>query len=315
MDWKERRQMVRIAKLYHLENWTQTEIAKKVELSRPIISKLLQRAKEMGIVEIYINDETLHTVKLENEIEKKYNLKDVVVAASGTHGTEVVKRRVGQAAASYVSKKIDSLNRIGISWGKSMHAFIDEFPARAGKHVHLVPLIGGMGSNDVHLHSNHLTFHLAQKLNTTSSYLHAPAMVETEDLKNSLMQSKDIAEVIEEGRTVDLAVVGVGIPSEKATMAEMGYFSPDDIESLREAEAIGDMNSQFYNKDGMEIVHTLNNRTIALTMEDLKHIPEVVAVTDGVEKVESLHAALKSGCIDVLVTDYNMAGILLEQTF
>ncbi|MGY4689580.1 sugar-binding transcriptional regulator [Salibacterium sp. K-3] len=315
MEWKERRQMVKIAKLYYLENWTQTEISKKVELSRPIISKMLQKAKEAGIVEIYINDETLHTVKLENEIEKKYNLKDAVVAASGSHGSELIKRRVGQAAASYVSKKMDSLHSIGVSWGKSMHSFIDEFPAQTRKHVHLVPLIGGMGSNDVHLHSNHLTFHLAQKLNTTSSYLHAPAMVETEDLKQSLMESKDIAEVIEEGKGVDLAVVGVGIPSEKATMAEMGYFRAEDIQSLKDAGAIGDMNSQFYDKDGMEIAHSVNNRTMALTLDDLYRIPEVLAVTDGVEKVKSLHAALKSGCIDVLVTDDHMARALTENGF
>ncbi|MFZ4450375.1 sugar-binding transcriptional regulator [Salibacterium aidingense] len=312
MDWKDRRQMVKIAKLYYLESWTQSEISKKVGLSRPIISKMLHQAKEAGIVEIYINDETLHTVELENKIEKKYGLKDAVVVASANHGAELIKRRIGQAAASYVAKKLDHITKMGISWGKSMYSFIDEFPSQNQENVHLVPMIGGMGSNYVHLHSNHLTFHLAQKLNTTSSYLHAPAMVETDDLKQRLMNSKDIAEVIEEGREVDIAVVGVGIPSSQSTMAEMGYFAKEDIHSLKKADAAGDINSQFYNAQGEDISHPLNKRTIALTLEDLDNIPEVIAITDGVEKVESLHAALTGGCIQVLVTDDQMAQALIE---
>ncbi|MDQ0298895.1 DNA-binding transcriptional regulator LsrR (DeoR family) [Salibacterium salarium] len=313
MDWKERRQLVKIAKLYYLENWTQTEISKKVGLSRPIISKSLQLAKETGIIEIHIKDETLHTVELENEIEKRYGLEDVVVLASSNHGSEMIKRRVGQAASAYISKKLDHVNKIGISWGKSMYSFIDEFPYQDKKNVHLVPLIGGMGSNYVHLHSNHLTFHLAQKLNTTSSYLHAPAMVETDDLKQKLMDSKDISEVLEQGRNVEVAVVGVGVPTSQSTMAEMGYIEKEDVASLNKESAVGDINSQFYDEHGQDIMHPLNQRTIGLTLADLKQIPEVIAITDGTEKVNSLHAALKGGYINVLIVDDNMAQALISK--
>ncbi|MCJ7992764.1 helix-turn-helix domain-containing protein [Priestia sp. OVS21] len=70
LNWEERKQMVKLANLYYIEGWTQQQIAKKVGVSRPIISKLLQRAKELGIIEVYIKDESVHTVDLELKLEK-----------------------------------------------------------------------------------------------------------------------------------------------------------------------------------------------------------------------------------------------------
>lgn len=49
LDWEERRLMVKIAKLYYFEGWTQAQIAKKHNVSRPVISKLLNAAKKKGL--------------------------------------------------------------------------------------------------------------------------------------------------------------------------------------------------------------------------------------------------------------------------
>ncbi len=52
MKWEEKRDMVKIATLYYHYGWTQAQIAKKVGISGSIISKTLQRAKDLGIIEI-----------------------------------------------------------------------------------------------------------------------------------------------------------------------------------------------------------------------------------------------------------------------
>lgn len=46
LSWEERRQLVKVASLYYIEGFTQEQIAKKIGVSRPIISKQLQKAKE-----------------------------------------------------------------------------------------------------------------------------------------------------------------------------------------------------------------------------------------------------------------------------
>ena len=47
--------MVHIAKLYYEDNYNQNMIAKKLGLSRPYVSKLLNLAKEEGLVTVKVH--------------------------------------------------------------------------------------------------------------------------------------------------------------------------------------------------------------------------------------------------------------------
>lgn len=109
--------------------------------------------------------------------------------------------------------------------------------------------------------------------------------------------------VLEEGRNVDMAVVGIGNPYEGSTMATMQYLTEEDLESLREAGAIGDIGSRFYDHSGNEIKHPLNELVIGLDINEYKKIPEVIGIVEGSHKVESIRAALKGNYLNVLVID------------
>ncbi|SES92006.1 DNA-binding transcriptional regulator LsrR, DeoR family [Oceanobacillus limi] len=314
MKLEERRLLLKVAKLYYFEGWTQNEISKKVAKSRPIISKLLKQAKEKKIVEVYIKDETLHTVELERIIESKYGLNEAIVVSTSNSGPEMVLRNLGKAAADYVNNKLDDITTIGISWGKSVHALVEAFPFQERKHVHLTPLIGGMGQKFVHYHSNHLTFQMAQKLNTSSSYLYAPAMVESAELRNHIIGTKDVHDVLQKGREVDLAIVGVGNPTNNNTMVEMGYLTEEDRNYLVNSSAVGDINSKFFDSNGDQVEHSLNDRTIGIDLLDLQRIPEVVAIVNGVHKIEGLHIALQKKYLSTVVLDDITARALTELT-
>ena len=312
LDWEERRLMVKIAKLYYFEGWTQAQIAKKHNVSRPVISKLLNAAKKEGIVEIYIKDETIHTIDLEQQLEKKFGLKEVIVVSTAGFTQEMAKRQLGKAGASYISKNLKNIKNIGISWGSTLLSLVEEYPYERNAHIRIVPIIGGIGNNYVHLHSNQLAFNLAQKMNTSCMYLYAPAMVESDDLKEMLVHTKDIAMVLEEGRKVDMAVVGIGNPFKDSTLEVMGYLKESDLTSLKKAGAVGNIGSCFFNEVGMEIDHPLNDRFIGLNIEEIKKIPEVIGIVEGSHKLESIEAALVGGCLNVLITDDRTAQALLD---
>lgn len=50
------KQCIKIAKMYYEENLGQKEIADELDISRPTVSRQLNYAREMGIVEITIHD-------------------------------------------------------------------------------------------------------------------------------------------------------------------------------------------------------------------------------------------------------------------
>ncbi|WP_142828556.1 sugar-binding transcriptional regulator [Planococcus soli] len=312
MNWEERRQIVKVANLYYFDGQTQAQIASKMGVSRPVISKLLNKAREMGIVEIYIKDENAHTVELEQQLEKTYGLKEALVVPAANLSTEMVKHALGKAASSYVSKNIKDIKSLGISWGSTLSKFVQEYPFEQHRDLQIVPLVGGMGRKFVDIHSNLLAYQLAQKMNSYCSYLYAPAMVESLELKERLVQSEDIAMVLKEGRSVEMAVVGLGNPFEGSTMTEMQYLTSDDLDSLKLAGAAGDIGSRFYDADGYQIKHPLNDLVIGLDLEEFKKIPQVIGIVEGAHKVESIRAALKGGYLDVLVIDDVTADLLLH---
>lgn len=312
MNWEERRQIVKVANLYYFDGQTQAQIASKMGVSRPVISKLLNKAREMGIVEIYIKDENAHTVELEQQLEKTYQLKEALVVPAANLSTEMIKHALGKAASSYVSKNIKDIKSMGISWGSTLSKFVQEYPFEQHRDLQIVPLVGGMGRKLVDIHSNLLAYQLAQKMNSYCSYLYAPAMVESLELKERLVRSEDIAMVLKEGRNVEMAVVGLGNPFKGSTMTEMQYLTPKDLDSLKQAGAVGDIGSRFYDADGKQIKHPLNDLVIGLDLEEFKKIPQVIGIVEGAHKVESIRAALKGGYLDVLVIDDVTADLLLH---
>lgn len=306
--WEDKRFILKIATLYYNEGLTQAEIAKKMEISRPLVSKILQEAKNTGIVEIYIKDEDAYSIALEMEIEKKYGLTEVIIVPNQKSATEAIsKKNVGRAAASYLSSILPKVKKIGVSWGTTLAEFVDEMPFLQYPNITIIPIMGGVGYSNVLYHSNHLAFLLAQKLNTTSTYFYAPALADTKKLKESLLDSKMISVALSEGKDVDVAIVGVGNPVRSSTYRDLGYFTNSDIKELEEKGAIGDVAATFFDKEGKPVDTDVSSRMMGIELEDLKNIPCVIAIATGKEKSDSLKALLAQQVIDVLVIDQTSA--------
>lgn len=302
--WEDKRSILKIATLYYNEGLTQAEIAKKMEISRPLVSKILQEAKNTGIVEIYIKDEDAYSIALEMEIEKKYDLTEVIIVPNQKSATEAIsKKNIGRAAASYLSSILPKVKKIGVSWGTTLAEFVDEMPFLQYPNVIVIPIMGGVGYSNVLYHSNHLAFLLAQKLNTTSTYFYAPALADTKKLKESLLESKMISVALSEGKDVDVAIVGVGNPVRSSTYRDLGYFTNSDIRELEEKGAIGDVAATFFDKSGHPVDTDVSSRMMGIELEDLKNIPCVIALATGKEKSDSLKALLSQHVIDVLIID------------
>jgi DNA-binding transcriptional regulator LsrR (DeoR family) len=311
LDWKERRQLVKIANLYYADGWTQEQIAKKVGVSRPVISKLLQKAKELGIIEVYIKDENAHTVELELKLEKEFRLKDVIVVSTVGYTSEMSRKAVGQAGAYYLSRNLKDVKRLGISWGTTVAEVVKEYPYERREGIKIIPLEGGMGRQYVEIHANQLAYELSKKMNSTCSYLYAPAIVETEELKERLLEMHDIEAVLEEGKNVDVALISIGNPHKGSTLRKMGYLQEDDLNSLRKMGVVGDIASRFFDKLGAPI--SQDDKVIGISLEQLKKISTVIAVVEGVYKLESVLSALNGDYLDVLIIDEQTAAALLDE--
>lgn len=306
------RLMVKTASLYYHDEWTQSQISKQIGLSRPIVSRLLQQAKDTGIVEIFIKDETVHTVALEQQLETVFGLDEAVVVPEKHANGGSMKRAVAAAGASYAAKKAKHVQTLGISWGTTMAELVKQFPYEKRPEWHIVPLEGGMGRDSIDIHANHLAYELAKKTQAACSYLYAPAIVDSEEMKDHFMKMADIKSVLEEGAQVDMAIIGVGNPHEDSTLEKVGYLRKEDADSLKAAGAAGDVGFRFFDDQGVPVHHPFNNRVVGVSLEQLEKIPTVIAVADGTNKQRSIKGLLASNIVNVLVIDERSAAALLN---
>ena len=56
MKLEKQRRLAHVARRYHLEDQKQSDIARELGISRPMVSRLLAEARELGVVEIRIHD-------------------------------------------------------------------------------------------------------------------------------------------------------------------------------------------------------------------------------------------------------------------
>lgn len=295
--------LVKVAKMYYWEGLSQEEIAKKIDVSRPNVSRMLKTCRESNIVEIRINDTSSMGVLLQKELAERFSLADVIVTPSGPD-VEQNKERVGQAAAHLLETLLHNGMTVGISWGSSLYYLVEHFSPRKYLDVEVVQLIGGVGARNLQTDGLELARKLSHKLNNIYHVLQAPLVVQSEALKNMLIQEPDISQVLEKGRQVNIAVIGIGtIHHENSALVRAGYMTKKQAKNLLKRGAVGDVFGQQIDINGNICDFELNKRTIGIELQQLKRIPVVIGVASGVDKAEVIHGAMRGGFITMLVTD------------
>ncbi|WP_436373928.1 sugar-binding transcriptional regulator [Cytobacillus sp. BC1816] len=305
-----RRILVKVAQMYYNEGATQSEIAQKIGVSRSLISKYLTKARDLGIVEITIHEEGLQQFsQLERRVELLYNIREVVCIESV--GQESSKRQLGEAVSDFLQRVIRDGQIISFSSGTTLNEVAKVLHSpQIYPELTVVPLVGGVGNENVDIHSNSIVAKVGSILQANYKLLHIPVMVDTKEAKEILMRQPSIKSTFDLAAKSDIAVVGIGGKPEHSTMVK-SYLGPDHESIACNSEIVGDICYNFINKFGKPVQNPWNDRVISLELEKLSQIPLVIGVASGLEKVEAIKASLEGKLIDVLITDEATAKGLL----
>lgn len=306
------RTIVKALRLYYDQDLTQAEVARRLRFSRAKVSKLLAEGRARGLVRIEIAYSGADHLELGLALEDRFHLVEAAVA--GTEATPMeTEQMVGAAAAGVVGQLCHADSVVGVSWGRALRGLASAMPVRAFDCARVVSLVGATGTARADLHSNQIGAMLAAKLGVPHLELAAPAVAPSEQARDELVALPGIREVMAEGVTCDVAVVGIGGVLPGSTMIESGYFARDDFLSLRDRGAAGDINWHFLDEHGRGCLPALSARVVGLTLEEIHAHPKVVGVAYGAEKAAGVAAALEGGYLQVLVCDSELAQALLDR--
>jgi DNA-binding transcriptional regulator LsrR (DeoR family) len=311
----DKRLLSKVSKLYYEQELSQQEIAGRLQLSRPKVSRLLRQAREEGIVQITVLPPPDSHADLEGQLETRFGLLEAVVADGGSPWSpDQVAREVGAAAANYFHRTLQDGDVIGISWGTTLNAMVHSLLPQSVEGVHVVQLNGGLGPPEAEVHSTNLCHRLAQVLDARLTLLPAPGIVDTPAIKEAILSDKNIQHAMQLMERVTVAYMGVGAPTpDSVLMSDGTIMRQEQLDGLRAKGAVGDIALRFFDAEGRPVDSDLSGRTIGISLEQLQRIPRVIGVAGGLEKVDVIHAALKGKLINVLITDEAVARQILER--
>lgn len=306
------RMILKVCQLYYEGNLSQKEISSQLGISRPQISRMLSTARNNNVVTIKINNPFLDETKLEQILIERYKLKDVLVLNTGKaaeSGNE--PEEFGRLAAECIDAYIMDHNRVGVMSGQTISHLAWSINHLNRRGLEFVPLVGGMGSGSVSWHANAIAQRMAECSGGISYSLNAPVIVQSRQSRDILVQEPEIADVLRKGAACDVAVVGIGQVNLNSTNVKAGTLDNGDILRLKEAGAIASVCTSYLNTHGEIIETELDERSIGLTLPQLKK-SRTIALAYGKGKVESIKAALSSGYINVFVTSLETAREIAE---
>lgn len=298
--------MTRVAQRYYVDGQRQSAIAKDLSMSQATVSRMLKRAHEEGIVRISLTAPNGTYPELEGGLRDKYGIAEAIVVDCSEDREGTIISRIGEAAAHFLETTIQNNEVIGISsWSQTIVKMIDNVhPMAQGKAKAVVQTLGGIGNPNVQKHATQVTTRLAQLTGAESVVLQAPAVAASKQARLILLDDKFVREATEQFDNITLAFIGIGAIEPSAMLAQSGnIFSEPELKQLTKKGGVAEMSLRFINADGKQVITPLNERVIGMSLEQLGNVPRVVALAGGKSKSQAIDATLKSGVINILVTD------------
>lgn len=306
------RLMIKVCDLYYNQNASRQQIGKELELSRPTIARLLDSARELGIVQIQIPDlDTITFWELEKQLEEKFGLRQVLVV-DGSKDKDELESALGSVAARYLQYVIADGSTVGISMGSTLHHMVNALQEAPAENVTFVPLVGGMGKLRMELHANSLAEKMSRICSGSFVPLHAPARVSGTTVRDELMKEESVKAALQLMNHLDAALVGIGYPNEHSAIKATGYYKENEIESLVDRDASGELCMQFYDVEGRTEPYISDNTVIGIDVHRLRKVPRSIGIAGGQEKLSAIRGAIRGRYINVLITDAECAKALLS---
>ena len=305
--------LTQVAIWYYEEGLNQADIAQRIDKSRSMVSRLLDQAREAGLVEVRVRHPLRTDGELEQRLCSEFNLAEARVLAEPPDDYRLVLRRLGELGARRLHEALHPGITIGLSWGSAVHAVVSAMPTNLVPNSTIVQLIGAVGHGDPMVDGVELGRWLAQKMGASFRFLSAPLLVKDEAVAQALRGEWINQETLAIAARAEVAVIGIGTPEpEYSSLLRAGYLSRSELEELIAAGVVGDIVAHHFDAQGRVLDIAANRRSISLEADTIRKIPTVIAVSGGVAKARAIVAALRGGFCNCLITDAKTAQKALE---
>lgn len=297
-----------VARRFYLDGASKSEIATELGLSRFKVARMLEQARSAGLVRIELRYEGELDLDLSVRLAAHFGLGRCLVIDSTEDDETLLRTNLGRIAARLLGEILDENDVLGLAWSRTLMAMRSALTTLAPCAV--VQLTGALSRPDVDEGSIELVRDVARIANGPAFCFYAPMILPDAETARSLRAQTEVAQAMQRFSTLTKAIVTIGAWSpEQSTVADavgVAEYGADKRLGVR-AELCGIL----LDADGEPVRTALSERIIGIQPDQLRTVPEIIAIAYGNRKADAVRAAIRGGFVTSLITHASLARELL----
>ncbi len=297
--------MAHVARKHYVGGMSKSDIAEQLFLSRFKVARLLQAARDEGIIQIAINLPGDLNLNLSRELEETFRLRHVVVIDDGDSSTRA--QRLGEAAVSLLAQVVREDDLVGLASTRTLMGIADtSAPIPRCTFVQLTGQLPRLDAADVIGSIRSLT----RMSGGQAHVFYAPMIASSEDAKRNYMVQPEVRQAFELFPQLDVFVSGIG--DWRPSMSVIYDHLPPAIRDDAAARgAVAEIIGMPVGRAGHTIRSAAHQRVVAPEIETITRARERIAVVFDERKAESVRIALRHHLLNGIVTHRSLAEAVL----
>lgn len=302
--------MARAARRYYVDDASKTDIADELGISRFRVARLIQSAKQAGMVKIQIESPAGIDDELSVALERRFGLTSAVVVDMTDDQPDALRNRLGKVAAQLLPDIVGDNDVLGMAWARSLRGIGNSIKTLPPVPVvQLTGALSGPDGSDI----IDLVRRVASAGGGTPHVFYAPLVTPDAASARVVRRQPDVSRALELADRVTVAVVGIGAWAPGlSTIFDM--VEPEARDRARDLGTVGEISGALIDASGRAVTSPLSRRIIGVTAERLEAIKVVLSVAYGVEKAATVAAAVGGGLVNGLITHTALARALLDES-
>ena len=304
---EKQKKLAYVARRYYLEDQRQSDIAKELGVSRPMVSRMLAEARELGVVEITVHDAGTRTATLLERLRLSTSVRGGVLVEDGAD-EDATNQLLSQGAVELLRQL--GTRRLGVGWGYligQLVTWLEKHPQPDSPVTDICPLVGNANIPARNYQSNENVRLMAQQLGAAPHFLYLPALPEGLEEKQLLCSTEVYRQIHQQWEQLDTALVNIGnYPSSPDFASLVRYGS-----LLQQYRACGRMLVYYFNEQGT-VIQSDQDFAIQVPLDTLRQCPRIIGVCSANTGAKALLGALRSGVFTHLVARSELVKSLLD---
>lgn len=302
-----RKRLAYVARRYYLEDQKQSDIARELGVSRPMVSRLLAEARALGVVEITVHDPETRTARLKERLRRMGSVQGGVLIDDGGD-SDGANRLLSEGAVQLLWQL--GAQRLGVGWGYLIGQIVnwlEQNPQTDSPVTDICPLVGNASIPARNYQSNENIRLMAQQLGAAPHFLYLPALPESLEEKEVLCSTEVYRQIYRQWETLDTALVNIGdYPSSPDFASLVRYGS-----LLQEQRACGRMLVYYFNEDG-HVIQSEQDFAIQIPVDVLRRCQNIIGVCSANTSAKAVRGALRSGLLTHIVARSDIIEAVFE---